>query len=240
MTPTTYFNAVVLESLRLRVSEKRINIGKYPNGWSKSKIDPMTVLEVFSSLHIKKGFVLRAYQFVSDNDGNGIVWAMPKDSIFPKPNGCSKMEDSFLECPRPDEALEDIMEVIEGDGSAFSYISASIFAREISEFGAYWHGCEWGTHRIIDEQYSSDEFSFKDIGSFSFEDIENWDWIEKMPKKWQPSVKMTHDKVIVNFYTYSGLAVDRVERNTDTFAIGSYHFVSDSKMIAKGEGGYIF
>lgn len=50
------------------------------------------------------------------------------------------------------------MEAIEGDGSHWSYLSASIFMREINEFGASWHGCSWSTHEIIDKN-PSDYFS---------------------------------------------------------------------------------
>jgi hypothetical protein len=33
--------------------------------------------------------------------------------------------------------------------SAPSYVAASFFARAIAEFGALWHGCDWGTHAIL-------------------------------------------------------------------------------------------
>jgi hypothetical protein len=36
--------------------------------------------------------------------------------------------------------LDDFMDAIEGDGSAWSYLSASLFAREAAELGALWHG----------------------------------------------------------------------------------------------------
>jgi len=42
--------------------------------------------------------------------------------------------------PRPHGALDDFMDAIEGDGSAWSYLSASLFAREAAELGALWHG----------------------------------------------------------------------------------------------------
>jgi hypothetical protein len=122
MTATTYYSATDMEDLRRKASLQKPNPKECPNGWSKSEIDPMRVLNAFSSLHIKKDFVLRAYQYVSNGNGNGVVWAMPKDSLFPEPDECQKLENTFLECPRPPEALDDIMEVIEGDGSENSYI----------------------------------------------------------------------------------------------------------------------
>ena len=157
---------------------------------------------------------------------------MPEDSAFPEPNKCPKLKDSALNCPRPPEALDDVMEAIEGDNSELSYISASIFAREISELGAIWHGCSWTSHEIIDKNYSSDEFSM--------DEIDDWDWSEDKPKDWRPSVVRTEDKFIVNFYTYTGLLPEGIVRHTDIFAANSYRFTSDSKMIAESGGGYIY
>jgi hypothetical protein len=232
MASTTYYSAKELEVFRSKASAQQANPDEYPNGWSKSKIDPMKVIEAFSSLKIKKGFVLRAYQYISGCNGNGVVWAMPEDSIFPEPDKCHNLEKTALECPRPQEALEDIMEVVEGDGSDLSYIAASLFAREISEFGAIWHGCSWSSHHIIDDQFSSDEFTL--------EEMDDWDWSEEKPREWRPSVTKTNHNVIVNFYTYTGLAPAGIVRNTDTYAIGSYRFTSDSKRIMNSGGGYIY
>lgn len=232
MASTNYYSAKEVEELRRKASAQQANPDEYPNGWSKSKIDPMKVLEAFSSLQIKKGFVLRAYQYVSMSNGNGVVWAMPVDSIFLEPDECHKLENAAFECPRPQGALEDLMEVIEGDDSDLSYISASLFAREISEFGAIWHGCSWSSHRIIDDQFSSDDYTL--------EEMDNWDWSEEKPNEWRPSITKTSHNVIVNFYTYTGLAPAGIVRNTDTFPMGSYHFTSDSKMIVNSGGGYIY
>jgi len=232
LAPTIYYSAKEMERLRRKVSAQQANSSKYPDGWSKSKTDPMKVLDAFSALHVKKGFVLRAYQYVSGGDGNGVVWGMPEDSAFPEPDECPKLEDTFLKCPRPLGAVEDVMEVIEGDGSDRSYLYASLCGREISEFGAMWHGCSWSSHNIIDEQSGPDGFNPKEAT--------DWDWSEDKPKDWRPSVKKVNDKVITNFYTHSGLGAEGIVRHTDTFSAGSYCFVTDSKTIANGPGGYVY
>lgn len=232
MPPTTFYSAKEIEMLRHKASAQQVNPDKYPGGWSKSKIDPMKVLAAFPSLSIKEGLVLGAYQYVSNKNGNGIVWAMPKGSSLPTPDDCPKLKDTAFECPRPPEALDNVMEAIEGDHSELSYISASIFAREISEFGAIWHGCSWTSHMIIDDKLDSDEFTFKEI--------DDWDWSEDKPKDWRPSVVKTNDKAIVNFYTYTGLLPAGIVRNTDVFAGNSYCFTSNSEMIAECGGGYIY
>ena len=67
-----------------------------PEGWIKSQVEPVEVLKAFSALRLKKGFVLRAYQFRDGGNGNAVVWAMPQDSPFPLPESCPKAEDAFL------------------------------------------------------------------------------------------------------------------------------------------------
>ena len=111
----------------------------------------MAVLAVFKSLWIKDGYILRAYQFREGGNGNGVVWAMPVDAEFPEPDKCPRVKDAFLEPPKPPAALDDVMKAIDGDGSPWSYLCASLLCRELSEFGAMWHGCSWDTHAILGE-----------------------------------------------------------------------------------------
>ena len=127
-----------------------------PAGWSKSAIDPMGVVDAFDALRIRTGFTLRAYQYYCGGNGHAVVWATPAGSDFPEPQECSLREFSVLERPRPPGALDDVMEVVEGDGSAWSYVSASLFWREIREFGAIWHGCDWTSHNVLDRNPLAD------------------------------------------------------------------------------------
>jgi hypothetical protein len=39
-----------------------------PEGWSRSDVDPIKLLAVFTSLRLTKGFVLRAYQYRSSGE----------------------------------------------------------------------------------------------------------------------------------------------------------------------------
>ncbi len=73
---------------------------------------------MFKALRLKAEFALHAYEFRSGGNGN---------------------EDVFLDPPRPPGAIR-LMQVIEGGGSPWSYLSASILGREAAEFGARWHG----------------------------------------------------------------------------------------------------
>ena len=212
-------------------------------GWSKSTVDPMNLMSSFACLGLMRGFVLRAYQFRSGGNGNGIVWAMPNNSAFPEPEEYSLLEESFLEPPKPPEALDDIMDVVEGDGSPWSYLSASFFAREAAAFGAIWHGCDWSTHEILDEDPSlSDEVdAYKGRLEGGEERFEEWQWLESKPEELKPMVIEKGNSVTVSFYTYSELGRQAIYRHLDIYKKkGEYRFNSKKKVVAEGPGGYVF
>ena len=215
---------------------------KGPEGWSKSDVDPMKLLSVFSGLRVKEGYVLRAYQFRSGGNGNGIVWAMPEEAAFPNPEDCIKLQDVFLEPPKPPEALDHFMDAIEGNNSPWSYLSASLFFREACEFGAIWHGCSWSDHRILGSnpltspQELAEEDEDADIPS---KDLREWRWHGQEPSEWQPQVKETPKTMRVLFYTYSRLGVEAVYENVDTYRPPSYKPKCKNRPIAEGPHGYI-
>lgn len=61
-------------------------------------------------------------------------------------NENSESEDRRME--RSSEFIS-LMQAIDGDGSSWSYLSASILSREAEEFGAMWHGCVWSDQKIL-------------------------------------------------------------------------------------------
>jgi len=90
---------------------------------------------------------------------------------------------------KSDLALDNLMEVIEGDDSHWSYLSASIFLREIHEFGAFWHGCSWSTNEIIDK-HPSDYFQQAQGDSEEnnpFTQADDWKWSKEEPKESEES-----------------------------------------------------
>ena len=207
---------------------------KGPEGWTKSNTDPMKLLSVFSALRLKEGYILRAYQFRSGGNGNGIIWAMPKEAPFPNPDDCIKLQDAFLEPPKPPEALDHFMDAIEGDKTPWSYLSASLFFREACEFGAIWHGCSWTEHRIL----GTDPWKSPQVVSSSM-DPKEWKWIGQTPSEWQPQVKETPKTMRVTFYTYAGLGMESIYENVDTYKPTSYKPECKNEPIAKGPGGYV-
>jgi len=240
-----------------KVSELRRQAAKgpevpYPDRWSKSKVDLGRLLSVFEPLRLKKGYVLRAYHWWDGRNGNGFVWAMPAHAEFPEPEDCPKVkaEEFFApklkwvvrEAPKPPAALDNAMEAVDGDGSPWSYLAASLLWRELCEFGAGWHGCDWSTHTILGENSlkKTDDASDHSPIERSRRKPEQWQWLERRPKEWNPRVQVDEDRVTVTFYSCSGLGRDTIYRHTDTFKRGTYRFKTERKEIALGPGGYKF
>jgi hypothetical protein len=232
---TKAFTAKKIAQLRRRTSKAAELPEDVPSGWSKSTVDPMAVLAVFKPLRTKEGYTLRAYQFREGGNGNGFVWAMPVDAEFPDPEDCPRLQDVFLEPPKPPFALDDVMDAIDGDGSPWSLICASIFGREISEFGAMWHGCDWDTHEVLD----ADPWQEIEISREDDETEPEKEWLQPRPTNWKPQVVQDGDRVTVTVLTFSGLGQEAIYRHTDVFS-GSYKFQADRQEVAKGGRGFVF
>lgn len=204
-----------------------------PEGWSKSTIDPADTLAVFDVLRLKPGFVLRAYRFREGGNGNGVVWAMPADAGYPEPNECPR-GDGFLSPPKPKGALDDVMDAVEGDGSPWSYLCASLAKRDLGEFGAMWHGCSWSVHSILGSDPTRRCSRIIQTPSAA------WAWGEPRPAEWKPQMMMDGSTVKVQFFTYSPLGEEQIYRHTDRFRAGSYRFTTKTTTVATGQGGIVF
>ncbi len=222
--------------------------------------DPMALLAAFSSLHIKKGFVLHAYPYCTQRGGVGNVHAVPELSSISDPeeyettdlfelarpfsidNSCldGLTTDGPVKLPHPPDALDNVMEAIEGDRTPWSYLSASIFAREIAEFGASWHGVIWSTHTIL----SGDPWIFPHVW---WEEDEKgllsehgWQWLFRRPSEWKPSVVCNNGVTFVKFYTYSMLVQEAIYCFTDIYEANNYKFKWDVEIIAEGPSSMLF
>ena len=91
-----------------RDSEFSLDRDSFPrcDGWSVSFIDPTNLLKVFKTLWLKDGFALHGYEFTSGGNGNGVIWAVPFDAPVLKPEECPRLEDVFLEPPKPPGAIK--------------------------------------------------------------------------------------------------------------------------------------
>ena len=193
-----------------------------PDEWSISELDPTGVLRVFQTLRLKRGFVLRAYQYREDGNGDAFVWAMPIDAPFPDPQ-------VHQYPPKPNEALTDLMEAIEGDGTPRSYMEASFFARETDEFGVFWEG------RLAEQ----DVLLGADPFSTGADATDAWKWNERKPVFWEPSFQQIDETATVTFHTCCRLGRGSLFRIVDTFKPGKYAFKTNRKKIAEGPKVYV-
>ena len=235
MTEDTTFALARLDTLKTKPGRETDLLEQLPNGWSISPVDPTTVLVPFTSLRLRPGFILRAYQFKAGGNGNAVVWAMPVDAEFPDPGLCPRLQGVFLTPPKPPDALDDTMEAIEGDGTPWSYLCASLLARELGEFGAMWHGSEWGTHDILG---AAPWKTTKRQEIRSQEEV--WRWSEPKPVDWKPRGHVADDVVTVTFLTYTALGQEKIIQHTDTFKAGNYQFATQYKVLATGPAGFVW
>ena len=199
----------------------------------------MDLVSVFPCLKVEDGYYLAAYQYRFGDNVNGFVFAIPRGRDLPPPEAHSEREDIFLTPPKPEGALDDAMEAIEGDGSPMSYLSASILGRELSEFGAMRHGCFWSNIVIV----GSDPWGEDSRHLFTMIPIspkDNWNFSLPEPDDWSPAVFVTEEKVIVRFYIWSGLGTETISLIQDTYSPGNYCFTSNQTYLATGGRGFVY
>jgi hypothetical protein len=210
-------------------------LGPLPSGWNLADFDPNLLFDAFPCLQLRDGFRLAAYQFVEGGNANGFVFALPTHCSLPEPP-----EDGFRfdwspsgspifcsgERPLPRWVHADVERYLEGDDSPLSYFQASIFLRELREMGACWHGCSWSTHEILT--------SATQIAK------QHWKWKTEKPGDWRPVVRRdSAGNWHVSFHSHTGLGQEQIIFHDDKYTAG-YQFDTYEKVIALGEGGYVF
>ena len=203
-------------------------------GWCKSPKNPMELLAVFKRLSLNQEYVLRAYVFSEGGNGNGIVWAMPKDSQFPEPDDCEQLKEQFLSPPKPDRAVK-FEDVLRGNGRPWSYLEASLFIREAREFGAQWHGCFWSDVSILERDPFTNRGNLKTVTQ-----EQNLVWKDCKPKDWRPQIVVDKSQIRVCFYIYNPIGSETISRIEDVYIKESYSPEIHNTIIAQGPGGIIY
>jgi len=217
-------------------------VGSPFNGWFASAYDVNDLIRVFDSLWLKAGFALHAYVYREGSNGNGIIWAVPADAPLVAPGECPRLEDTWLGPPRPPGAVR-LMQAIEGDGSPWSYLSASILSREASEFGAVWHGCVWSDQTILSKApRQTDDQNGEDRARKLTGDtpVSNWTWCGAVPPLWKPTYadKGTTREIVLHIHNPVGQEV--IYRATDTYLAGSYDGETETTVLCSGDGGFVY
>ncbi|MDF0728928.1 hypothetical protein PY093_20150 [Cytobacillus sp. S13-E01] len=204
-------------------------IDEHGFGWSRSLGNPENIVIGFSQLGIKDGYKLRAYQYIEGGNGNGIVWAIPSIEELPDPRECNRLEDYFLSPPKPEFALDDFMEVIEGDRSPLSYLQATIAYHELHEYGAMWHGVSWGRDEILPVEKE------REISSYE------WEMEEEEPKIIEPHFYINNNgNPVVILYTINDIGTVTLNRYEHVFNKDNYTLCVNTKCIATAGAGIIF
>ena len=197
------------------------------------------LLKVFDKLWLKPGFELRASVYWSGGNGNGEIWAVPTGL-----GSVSSAEDSKLDENTIDRSSEvvPLMNVIEGDGSPWSYLSASILSREAKEFGALWHGCVWSDQEILSRPPRHEDGKDSDVRRrLAGEPPDSeWRWCEAAPRTWKPSYVDNGATRDVILYIYNPVGGERIYRATDTYPAGSYDCKTEDTDLCWGGPGFIY
>ncbi|NJN85809.1 MAG: hypothetical protein HC881_05215 [Leptolyngbyaceae cyanobacterium SL_7_1] len=157
--------------------------------WVVSTVNPAAALIKLPGLQLKSGFRLVSYLYRAEAIGVGAVWAVPEATATTATlEKIAKQCASIDSIPHPPEAIVPIMAAIEGDRSPLSFLAASLFRREVQEFGALGDRRNWSHHRLID----------------AIPTRWNWQWSSQPPKDLLPKVKITEDgQGIVEFFFLS-------------------------------------
>lgn len=221
-------------------------------GWWNSRLDPTKIVAFCGKLSIRKGWNLHAYLFSTGMNGNGYVIAGRSEKTIPSLPAIAKafegiyiIDSNMIVDELP--GIYNRMVAIDGDGSPLSYLQASLLDRELGDFGALWHGIQWGAHKVVDRLPTPTEDDDMDADPmFSSQTKPNqWKWKTRRPAKMDPTVSIDGDVVEVTFYSFTPLMDDeggeKIVRHVDTYLTDNYIPIKrERKVIAVGKGGLCF
>ena len=233
------FSITRVNRLRRAAERARTLLAERPDPWlvqSPSKglfahgYDANDLIRVFDTLLLKAGFAPHAYE--PGGSIRGVIWAVPTNAPLDAPGEWARVEDTWL--PRPPGAVP-LMQAIEGDGSPWSYLSASILSREAAEFGARWPGCVWSDQTILSRppQQADDPDEWKLRADAP---VDNWTWRRAAPPTWKPTYaeRGTTKKIVL--YIHDPVYGNKIYRATDTYPAGRYEFKTRTTVLCAGQG----
>ncbi|PSB17638.1 hypothetical protein C7B76_09470 [filamentous cyanobacterium CCP2] len=201
------------------LSEEELSGSTQRDRWFVSTVNPADSLLKLPGLSLNPAFRLVSYLYRAGEDGVGLVVAVPE-----RYSTMVHLEKSLQTCgdisqpPKPDNALPQFMEAIDGDRSPLSFLIASLFRRELQEFGALGNRCQWSHHRFIDALPAQ----------------ANCQWrVEPSPKDFSPKVKvLPTGQAAVEFFTYRAGNPIVIYRHLDQYAAQNYKVNPLDKAIA--------
>ena len=180
-------------------------------------------LRLFPCLGVKKDYALKGYIWdyrLSMGEEEGVVWAMPENTLLP--------DNPTHIGYKPPEARDNIMEVIEGDGSLWSYLCASVFSRTMADFGLSGHSLTLEMGYIIGNDFRQSPEDYRRLDDF--------EWHEPRPLNFDPEVKRENNIITVTLHTYKDYAPGKLTRFVDVYNHGNYCFKREETVIAEDGG----
>lgn len=189
--------------------------------WYVSVMDPGVTFMKLPGLQLRSGYRLTTYLYRQGEEGVGKTWAIPEAmSTTANLELALATAGSEQEPPVPQGALKDMSLAIEGDGSASSYVYASLLRREINEFGYLGKRGIWSKHQLINAVPQQLQ----------------WQWRTEGVKDLSPKVRILPEgRVVVEFFTCRVTPSIAIFQHLDQYTLGSYLAKTIDRPVAVGE-----
>ncbi|MBD1842202.1 hypothetical protein H6F89_02010 [Cyanobacteria bacterium FACHB-63] len=205
--------------------EQTLQMPNRQGQWFISAANPGAALMKLPGLALKPGLRLVSYLYRLDNDGTGVTWAIPEQfstteylekALMSAGDACTALHDRNTP-PKPEAALPNLMDAIEGDHSLMSFLIASLLYRELLEFGKVGRSASWNHQHLIK----------------ALPPHPNWQWCTEIPKDFSPKVRVVPDgRVAIEFFTCRTVAPIAIFQHVDQYQAGQYHPKSVDRAIA--------
>jgi hypothetical protein len=200
------------------LSEEDLSSSTLRSCWFISTINPADALLKLPGLSLKPDLRLVSYLYRAGEDGAGLVIAVPEAY-----STMANLEKPLQSCPdithlpQPDRALPQFMDAIDGDRSPLSFAIASMFRRELQEFGALGKRCQWSRHQLMDALPPQPACQWR---------------VNPPPKDFSAKVKvLPTGQAAVEFFTYRLGNPIVIYRHLDQYPAQHYHPNSIDKPI---------
>jgi hypothetical protein len=176
--------------------------------WFISATNPGAVLLKLPSLTLKPDVRLVGYLHRQLDGGTGVICALPESQ-----STTAQLEKALAGCndrahpPHPESAFTNLMEAVDGDRSAASFIIASLLQRELTEFGRLGQDSHWSHHRLIG----------------AIPPKVQWQWKVETPKDLSPKVLLFADgRAAIEFFSCRVVPPIALFQHLDQYSDQSY------------------
>lgn len=199
--------------------------GSTPNAngqWFVSTVDASIALKHLPGIALKPNYCFVTYLYrirrANATHGGSVTWAMANQlSATSHLEAALNLAGNHNTPPYPEGALHNYMNAITGNLTPGSFLIASLFQRELQEFGRCGKFYRWHHHRLIGDVPKQ----------------RNWHWRMEQPKRLAPTVHMLPSgKIAVEFYTCRVVPPIGIFHHVDRYPGNSYVAKASNQVIA--------